>query len=83
MVKQQELDITKALLNMRKAMQLDYELAWSWHCNLACIMEDTGIEHAAANKAAARFMLMAFNADTRPKMHAERIRTNFRIESEI
>ena len=38
----------------------DPEYAWSWHCNLAVCAMDEGLDHAAANRAAARFMQTTF-----------------------
>lgn len=69
MVEKLELDIAEALLTVRRCMQKDFELAWSWHCNIACAIMDEGITHGVANAAAARFMLMAFAVDTRPETY--------------
>lgn len=49
---------------LAKRIKSDYGYAWSWHCNLACSMMDTGITRDKVNKAAARFMRTAFGVDT-------------------
>lgn len=43
----------------------DSDLAWTWHCNIACCVMDEGIPHAVANEAAARFMKLAFDVDVK------------------
>ena len=57
--------MVEALNIMRSAMLDDPMLAWSWHCNVACVMQDEGAPHDSANAAAARFMKAAFGVDTR------------------
>lgn len=41
----------------------DREYAWVWHCNIAMSAVDEGVEHETANRAAARFMKLAFDID--------------------
>jgi hypothetical protein len=43
-------------------VQGDY--AWSWHSSVACCCMDEGLSHEAANRAASRFMHVAFGVDT-------------------
>ena len=49
---------------VRKAIQMDNGYAWSWHCNIAVSSMDEGLDHRAANRAAARFMFTCFDVDT-------------------
>jgi hypothetical protein len=49
---------------LARQMRSDEGYAWSWHCNLAMAAYDEGLEHHAANRAAARFMDSAFNINT-------------------
>lgn len=44
------------------ANDLDY--AWGWHCNIAVVAMDEGLDHKSANRAASRFMYSAFKVDT-------------------
>lgn len=48
---------------LKESMKNDEMYAWSWHCNIAMAAYDEGMEHKAANKAAARFMKLAFDFD--------------------
>ena len=50
-----------AMQALSEAMLEDPDYAWSWHCNLACCAMDEGLDHEAANRAAERFMALAFN----------------------
>jgi len=49
---------------VKKAIQMDNSYAWSWHCNVAVSSMDEGLDHKAANRAAARFMYICFDVDT-------------------
>ena len=58
-------------MNVKEARELleaefkkDPGFAWSWHCNVACCVMDEGVNHVTANRAAARFMKLAFGVDT-------------------
>lgn len=44
-------------------VRFDNGYAWSWHCNIAMASVDAGMSHKEANKAAARFMQLAFQTD--------------------
>jgi hypothetical protein len=44
----------------------DKDLAWAWHCVLACAAQDEGVSHEVSNKAAARAMRSIFDVDTYP-----------------
>lgn len=54
----------KALKELSFAMQIDPELAWSWHCNIAMVAQDAGALHKEANERTADFMRRAFDVDT-------------------
>lgn len=54
----------EAMNTIRKAMSEDFGYAWAWHCNIAVAAQDEGMEHEASNRAAARFMRLAFGIDT-------------------
>lgn len=49
---------------LKTALQMDNSYAWAWHCNIAMASVDEGMEHKAANRAAARFMSTCFEVDT-------------------
>lgn len=56
---------------LRRALHKDYGFAWAWHCNVAMSFYDemprawpAAYKHEMANKAAARFMNIAFDVDT-------------------
>lgn len=55
--------ITKELDAIKAAMAADDDLAWTWHCNLACCYMNEGACSEAANKSAAGFMKLAFGVD--------------------
>ena len=57
-------EIKRAFDVLKEAMQADSEYAWSWHCNIAMASINEGMEHMAANQAAARFMKLCFDVDT-------------------
>jgi hypothetical protein len=61
---QEFLGTARAFGDLKAALQADPGYAWSWHCNIAVASMDEGMEHAAANRAAARFMRMCFDVDT-------------------
>ena len=48
---------------IRRTIQKDPSYAWAWHCNIACASQDEGMDHAASNRAASRFMRLAFGAN--------------------
>jgi hypothetical protein len=54
-----------SMASLKDAFQRDSGYAWSWHCNLACCAMDEGMEHGAANRAAARFMKLAFGVESK------------------
>jgi hypothetical protein len=55
----------QALDKLSKAFRDDPDYAHSWHCAIACCAMDEGLGHAAANRAATKFMKMAFLVDTK------------------
>jgi hypothetical protein len=56
--------VPAAMSTVIAEMKADYSYAWSWHCVAACCAMDEGLNHEAANRAAARLMKMAFDVDT-------------------
>lgn len=64
-----EAGVATAMGEVRAALHADPEYAWSWHCNIAMASVDEGMEHAAANRAAARFMHNCFGLDTSKSPH--------------
>lgn len=46
------------------ALNSDPDYAWTWHCNIAGCALDEGVDHATANRIAARFMKSAFGVVT-------------------
>ena len=61
------MSVKEAMDVLRKAMSEDEGYAWLWHCNIAMASVDEGMDHKAANKAAARFMYNAFRVHTLKK----------------
>lgn len=57
-------ELTAAFAVVSKAMQTDGGYAQSWHSNLACLLTDAGVPHDIATIRAARFMNLAFGANT-------------------
>jgi hypothetical protein len=60
---QEKNDIAKAFDTLKTAMATDPGYLWSWVCNTACPIMDSGIEHGQANKAAARVLAHLFQVD--------------------
>lgn len=54
----------QAVATLSSCFASDPGFAWGWHCNLAMAAQDEGLDHVAANRAAARFMYAAFGIDT-------------------
>ncbi len=52
-----------ALDTLKTAIQKDDSYAWTWHCNIAMPLQDEGIPHEQANRAAARLMDILFGVD--------------------
>lgn len=57
-------DVSSAMKQVTDAMRNDLDYAWSWHCNIAMASVDEGMDHYAANKAAARFLMILAGVDT-------------------
>jgi len=54
----------KALKILSDIMKRDPDYAWAWHCNLAISLYDEAERDLPmCNRAAARFMRLAFNID--------------------
>jgi hypothetical protein len=47
----------------KRCIQASEDYAWTWHCCIAVSMQDEGVSHQTSNKAAARFMKLAFDVD--------------------
>ena len=54
----------EAMQALSAALKGDPDYAWIWHCSIAIVMQDEGVPHEAANRAAANFMKLAFGVDT-------------------
>lgn len=54
-----------AFEQLKSQLQTDSDLAFGWHCTVACCFRDSGASHEKANKAAAEFMKIAFDIDMR------------------
>lgn len=63
--------VPQAFAALKDAMRADYAYAWSWRCDIAMAAHDEGLNHAAANRAASRFMRMCFDIDTTKEPGAE------------
>lgn len=50
---------------LKKALLEDSDYAHSWHCNIACSVMDSGVDHEKSNEAASRFMKLAFDVETK------------------
>lgn len=57
------------LSELKAALQIDQDYAWTWECNLACIGLDCGGSHEDANRRAAQFMKNAFDVDVTTQEH--------------
>ena len=54
---------SEAMAHLREAIQEDEDYAWTWHCNVAMAVFDQDVDLETSNKAAARFMQLAFDVD--------------------
>lgn len=66
---ERELSTPQAFQTLKAAIHADEGYAWSWHCVAWSCAFDEGLETGAANRAAARFMSMAFDIDTSKHPH--------------
>lgn len=48
---------------LKEMMKADRSFAWTWLCNIAACIQDEGVSHEVANRAAARFLKTAFDVD--------------------
>lgn len=64
-------DFPKAHALFSQGLQENPDTAWGYQCNLAMVMVDAGLGHEEANRAAANFMAMAFECDTRTRCEKE------------
>lgn len=48
---------------LSKNLAEDEDYAWGWLCNIAVAAQDEGLEYSASNRAAARFLKIAFGID--------------------
>jgi hypothetical protein len=60
-----ELTTAEAMNVIRQAMREDPGYAWTWHCNIACLLLDEGVAHDRANDRASGFMKLAFDVETK------------------
>ena len=56
--------IREGMAVISQHMTIDPGYAWSWHCNLAMMIRDCGVNAKDANMATAQFMKQAFEVDT-------------------
>lgn len=57
--------VLKIMNDLKQEMKNDPDYAWGWHCNIACLLLDEGVDHSKANNRAASFMKLAFDVDTK------------------
>ena len=66
------MNIEKELNCIKKAMENDSELAWSWHCNIAMPIHDaTNLPKRKCNQIAVNLMRHLFDVDTSENDHYE------------
>lgn len=63
----QEGNASIGLSMLKGVMKFHPDFAWTWHCNIACVAMDEGVNASTANLLAARFMMSAFEVDTAVK----------------
>ena len=56
--------VPESMATVTNAIRNDPGYAWSWHCNIAMAAMDEGVNHMAANKLAARFLMILTGVDT-------------------
>ena len=56
--------VPESVATVCNAIRNDPGYAWSWHCNIAMAAVDEGVNHMAANKLAARFLMILTGVDT-------------------
>lgn len=54
----------QAIAHLSNEFSKDGHYGWTWHANIAACAMDEGLNHKAANHAAARFMKLAFGYDS-------------------
>ena len=47
----------------KEHLQYDDSYAWSWHCNIATMIQDEGVDYNLSNRLAAKIMKHSFNID--------------------
>lgn len=61
--------VPESMATVTNAIRNDPGYAWSWHCNIAMAAVDEGVNHMAANKLAARFLMILTGVDTTKNPH--------------
>ena len=61
--------VPESMATVSNAIRNDPGYAWSWHCNIAMAAVDEGVNHMAANKLAARFLMILTGVDTTKNPH--------------
>ena len=61
--------VPESMATVTNAIRNDPGYAWSWHCNIAMAAMDEGVDHMAANKLAARFLMILTGVDTTKNPH--------------
>jgi hypothetical protein len=59
----------EAYNHMKAAMAANPDYAWSWHCNIARPLIDSGIDGLKAQQCAARLMKHFWGVDTSANKH--------------
>ncbi len=54
-----------ALKTLKKAFKADAGFAWTWHCNIAAAMLDSGLTATVSNLVAALIMQRCFDVETK------------------
>ena len=61
--------VPESMATVTNAIRNDPGYAWTWHCNIAMAAMDEGVNHMAANKLAARFLMILTGVDTTKNPH--------------
>lgn len=70
------MDKKEAYDAMKAAMSADSDYAWSWHCNIAMPLIDSGVDAALAQQCASRLMQHFWSVDTSKHEHFATARGN-------
>lgn len=65
LIKNKKHTVKDAMETLTQAFEDDPDYAHTWHCNIACSVMDSGVDHEKSNEAASRFMKLAFGVETK------------------